>query len=84
MVVRTVKTNPREAEEIMQLHKGFIFRNEKDAIKVNDIIQFNVIKQNKPVLHRIETKLFVVTSVDDCMTAPVQRGFKLIGFRQIG
>ena len=44
---------------------------------------FNVIKQNKPVLHRIESKLFVVTSVDDCMTAPVQRGFKLIGIRMM-
>ena len=83
MVVRTVKTNPREAEEIMQLHKGFIFRNEKDAIKVNDILQFNVIRENRPALHRIETKLFVVTSVDDCMTAPVQRGFKLIGIRMM-
>lgn len=83
MVIRTVKTNPREAEEIMQMHKGFFFRSEKDAIKVNDIIQFNVIKQNKPVLHRIETKLFVVTSVDDCMTAPVAKGFKLIGIRMM-
>ena len=83
MVIRTVKTNPREAEEIMQLHKGFFFRSSKDAIKVNDIIQFNVIKQNKPVLHRIETKLFVVTSVDDCMTAPVAKGFKLIGIRMM-
>lgn len=83
MVVRTIKTNPREAEEIMQLHKGFIFRNEKDAIKVNDIIQFNVIKQNKSVLHRIDSKKYVVTAVMDHMDAPIVKGYQFIAFREV-
>lgn len=82
MVCRTIKVGYGEAEAILK-DKRFIFRSDKTAIKVGDIIQFNVVKQMKPVLHSITNRAYVVTSVDDSMTAPVVKGFKVIGFRSM-
>ena len=82
MVVRTIKTTYGEAEAILN-NRRHIFRSDKTAIKEGDIIQFNVVKQTKPVLHSITNKAYIVTSVEDCMTAPVAKGFKVIGFTTV-
>lgn len=81
-MTRTIKTNPREAQEIL-MHRRFIFRSDKEFFKVGDVLQFMVIRNEKPALHSISNKYYLITSVDDCMTAPVQRGFKLLGIREM-
>lgn len=83
MSTRTVKTTMEEAQKILEHKKHFIFRNEREYFKIGDVIQFMVMKNQKPALHSISGKTYAVTSVDDCMTAPVQRGFKLIGIRMM-
>ena len=82
MVVRTIKTNLREAEEILR-YKRHIFRSDKIEIKAGDIIQFLVMKQAKPVLHSIDAKSYIVTSVDDYLTAPLIKGARLIGIKEV-
>lgn len=83
MTVRTIKTHSAEADRICDNKIRFIFRNAREHIKEGDVIQFLCIKDKRPVLHKINNRSFVVTEVNDCMTAPVAKGFQVIGFRRM-
>lgn len=83
MTMRTIKTTEAEANRIIENKVRFVIRNEKDCFKENDIIQFRVIKNLHDVLHKIDSKKYVVTAVMDCMTAPVVKGYQFIAFREI-
>ena len=60
-----------------------IFRSDKDCYTDGDVIEFRVIKNEKEVLHRINSRKYVVTAVMDCMQAPIEKGYMFIGFRQM-
>ena len=83
MVVRTIKTNVQEADNIMDNKLSFIFRSDKERYMPGDVIQFLCMKDRCSTLHRINNKSFVVTTVLDSMTAPIISGFQLIGIRKM-
>ena len=83
MIIRTIKTNEAEADRILNGEIRFIFRSDKDCYTDGDVIEFRVIKNEKEVLHRINSRKYVVTAVMDCMQAPIEKGYMFIGFRQM-
>lgn len=83
MVIKTIKTNEIEAEMIMREKHHFVIRSDKDTFNENDVIQFQVIKNQKPVTREISNKFFVVTMVHDNSVAPITKGNQLIEFRRI-
>ena len=83
MTIRTIKTNEAEANRIIENKVRFLFRSDKECFRENDIITFRVIKNLHDVLHKIDSKRYVVTAVMDCMTAPVVKGYQFIAFREI-
>lgn len=83
MTIRTIKTNEFEANNILKGKIRFIFRSDRDCFKEGDGIEFRVIKNRKEVLHRINSRKYVVTAVMDCMTAPINKGYKFIGFKEM-
>lgn len=83
MTTRTIKTNEVEANKIIENKIRFIFRSDKDFFKENDIIKFRVIKNFHDVLHKIDSKTYVVTSIMDHMNAPIEKGYQFIAFREI-
>lgn len=83
MTVRTIKTNPREADAICGNTLSVIFRSEKEFMKPGDVIQFLCMKEKKPVTHKINSKGYVVTQVYNAMTAPIVKGYQAITFRAI-
>ena len=83
MVVRTIKTNTIEADNIMDNKISFIFRSDKECIKEGDVIQFLCVKDKRSTMHRINNKSFVVTVVLDSMTAPLVAGYQMVGFRKL-
>ena len=83
MTIRTIKTTEAEANRIIENKVRFVIRNERDCFKENDIIQFRVIKNLHDVLHKIDSKKYVVTAVMDHMDAPIVNGYQFIAFREI-
>ena len=83
MTIKTIKTNDIEANRIIENKTRFIFRSDRDFFKEGDIIEFRVIKDGKEVIHKINSKRYVVTAVMDCMTAPIEKGFLFIAFRAL-
>ena len=83
MTIRTIKTTEEEANKILENKVRFIFRSDKDCFRETDIIQFRVIKNLHDVLHKIDSKKYVVTAVMDCMTAPIVEGYQFIAFREV-
>ena len=83
MTMRIIKTTEDEANRILDNKVRFVFRNDKACFKVNDIIQFRVIKNLHDVLHKIDRKRYIVTEVLDCTLAPVVEGYQFIAFREI-
>ena len=81
MTQYTIKTNEDEVKAILNGEKRYIIRSEKDAIKKGDEIRFQLMKQQKPVYHQISKFKYVVTIVDDYLTAPIAKGCKLISFK---
>lgn len=83
MTIRTIKTTEAEANKIVENKVRFVIRGEKDCFKENDIIQFRVIKNLHDVLHKIDSKKYVVTAVMDHMDAPIVEGYQFISFREV-
>lgn len=83
MTIRTMKTNDAEANNILEGKIRFVFRSDKDCYREGDIIEFRVIKNRKEVLHRINSRKYVVTAVMDCMQAPIVKGYQFIGFMEV-
>lgn len=83
MTMRTIKTTEAEANRIIENKVRFVIRNEKDCFKENDIIQFRVIKNLHDVLHKIDSRKYVVTAVMNHMDAPIVEGYQFIAFREV-
>lgn len=81
MTYYTIKTNETEAYEILNGDKRYIIRSDKDAVKAGDIIRFQLMKNQKPVYHQISRVPYVVTIVEDYLTAPIAKGCKLVSFK---
>lgn len=83
MTMRTIKTTEGEANRIIENKVRFVIRNEKDCFKENDIIQFRVIKNLHDVLHKIDSRKYVVTAVMNHRDAPIVEGYQFIAFREV-
>lgn len=83
MTIRTIKTTEAEANKIINGKIRFVIRGDKDFYKENDIIKFRVIKNLHDVLHKIDSKKYVVTAVMDHRDAPIVKGYQFIAFREI-
>ena len=83
MTIRTIKTTEAEANKILDGKLRFIIRGDRDFFKENDIIKFRVIKNLHDVLHKIDSKKYVVTAVMDHRDAPIVEGYQFISFREI-
>lgn len=83
MTTRTIKTNEEEAQRIMDNKLSFIIRSDKDIFHENDIIEFMVMKDKKPVTRSITGKAFIVTTVMDWLQGNVVKGHQIIGFRRV-
>lgn len=83
MTIRTIPTTAHEADLILEGKRGFIIRGDKDFYKPCDLIQFRVTASQRTVYHKIEKASFVVTEVLDSSTAPIERGYQLIGVRRL-
>ena len=83
MTIRTIKTTEEEANKIIQNKVRFVIRSNKDFFKENDIIKFRVIKNLHDVLHKIDSKKYVVTAVMNHMDAPIVKGYQFISFREV-
>ena len=81
MTEYTFKTNMNEVDEILSGNKRYVIRSDKEAIKKGDIIRFQLIKSMKPVHHLITKRKYIVTMVDDYLTAPIPKGCKLVCFK---
>lgn len=76
-----IRTTMTEADQIAAGFKDFVFRNDKTLIGVGDDITFKVYKDGKPTRHRVDGQKFRVVYVD--AEAPIEHGFKVLGFRRI-
>ena len=76
-----IRTSMTEADQIAAGFKDFVFRNDKTLIGVGDDITFKVYKDGKPTRHRVDGQKFRVVYVD--VEAPIEHGFKVLGFRKI-
>lgn len=83
MTIRTIKTTEAEANKIIDGKIRFIIRGDRDFYKENDIIKFRVIKNLHDVLHKIDSKKYVVTAVMNHRDAPIVEGYQFIGFREV-
>ena len=83
MTMRTIKTTQAEANRIIENKVRFVIRGEKDRFKENDIIQFRVIKNLHDVLHKIDSRKYVVTAVMTHRDAPIVEGYQFIAFREV-
>lgn len=83
MTIRTIKTTEAEANKIIDGKIRFIIRGDKDFYKENDIIKFRVIKNLHDVLHKIDSRKYVVTAVMDHRDAPIVEGYQFIAFREV-
>ena len=81
MTIKTIMTTLDEAEMIATGKKRHIFRS--DYVKVGDLLQFVAMRNKKPVIHDVSNKMYIVTSVEDDVTAPVIKGFKIIAYREL-
>ena len=83
MTMRTIKTTEAEANRIIENKVRFVIRNERDCFKENDIIQFRVIKNLHDVLHKIDSKKYVVTAVMNHRDAQIVEVYQFIAFREV-
>ena len=84
MTIRTINTNMEEAEKILKDKVRFVFRSNREFIQEGDVIQFLVIKDKRPItMHKLNSLSFVVTDVRDDLTAPIEKGLQIIGFRRL-
>ena len=83
MVVRTIRSNEQECDQIADGKLSFIIRSDRDHFQVNDIFNFLCYKNGKPVPHRNNKFGYIITVIKDHYNAPVEKGYQLIGFRRI-
>lgn len=82
----TVKTNEKEANAVLSRDKSWLVRSDKGVlknVKPGDIIKLQLIKNLKPVYHPISKKAYVVTIVDNYITAPIAKGSIIISLKEV-
>ena len=82
MTMYTLKATLEEADLIAKGDKQFIFRADSMPCGAGDEITFQPYKAGKMTRHPIERMKFGVTYVS--ASAPIDRGFKVIGIKRIG
>lgn len=83
MTQYTIKTNEKEADRILSGDQPFVIRSRKEYFFKGDKITFLMVKNGKPVFHKVGTKVYEVTVVLDHETAPIERGYRLVAFKEI-
>ena len=81
MTMRTYITTRTEAREITEGYKRYIFRDKHKRVQKGDIIGFRVVENNRSIKDKIDENLYIVTSIEDRFTAPIDKDLILIGFR---
>ena len=76
-----IKTTQTEADEIASGAKDFIFRNNMNLVARGDFLNFRVIRDGKPMRHKIDIMKFKVTYISD--EAPIEQGYTVFGFRRV-
>ena len=79
MTMYTVKTNPSEAEAIMNGNKMFVFRADAPQFAVGNNIQFAVVDSRRMTPHPIEGRVYKITHID--RGEPIEEGILAIGFK---
>ena len=79
MTMYTVKTNPSEAEAIMNGNKLFVFRADAPHFAVGNNIQFAVVDSRRMTPHPIEGRVYKITHID--RGEPIEEGILAIGFK---
>lgn len=81
MTMCTVKTNPKEADLILNGNKSFVFRGDAPQYVVGNNISFAVIDDKRVTKHPLEDRVYKITCIE--RDAPVDDGIVAIGFRRI-
>lgn len=83
MVVRTIKTNEKEANHIADNKLRYIIRSADERFRVGEVFNFLCYKNGKPVPHRGNKFGYVITIIQDYHLAPIEKGYQIIGFRRV-
>lgn len=78
-----IMTSDKEVADLYSGDKSYIIRGQRDAMKKGDIIKFQLVRDKREIYHQISRKTYEVTKVDDCYTAPIYKGWKLISIREV-
>lgn len=81
MTQYTIRTSIEEADQIINGDKSFIFRGDQFKYGYGDRITFQVYKAGKMTRHPITKNKYQVTYVT--AEAPMENGWRAIGFRRI-
>ena len=76
-----LKTTMQEADDISKGEKSFVFRSDKYPYGYGDEITFQVYNGQQMKRHALEKMKFRITYVS--ADAPIDKGFKVIGFKRI-
>lgn len=83
MTQYTIKVGEDEANRILNGDQRFIIRGDKRLYFKGDRITFLMIKNQKPSYHKISARTYAVTTVFDHESAPIEKGWRFVGFREI-
>lgn len=77
----TILTNQKEADEILAGDKRWVVREQR--VKEGTIFRFQLIKNNRRALHKVNAKKYTVTRSDDYLTAPIVKGVYMTSFKEV-
>lgn len=80
MTIYTLKTCEKEADDIFSGRQMFIIRSDRHGYRIGDRINFLVMKNGRPVTHKVEGVAFEISALP---RAPLEDGYKVIGFRRL-
>ena len=83
MTIRTIRSNRQESDHIADDKLRYVIRSSGEKYNVNDIIQFQCYEHCKPVYHRNNKYMYVITLTQDFRTVPIDTGAQLISFRRM-
>ena len=81
MVERIIKSNRWECDKVKNNHLRFLMR--QGNYKVGDVFHMQCYDKGKPVLHINNKTAYVVTLVMDDTLLPIEKGYKIIAFREL-
>ena len=76
-----LRTSLEEADAIISGDQRFLFRDTKYKYGKGDLITFQAYKNGHSTRHPIEKKMYKVTC--SFAEAPVEKGFRIIGFKEV-